>query len=392
MGEREVTDRFALARDLRQTGWILLVAKDLAPTEKNFIGKISLKALFGRVSLREKILFVNNLGQMVGAGLPLSRALGAIGRQTKHKRFKQIVASVGEAIGRGENLSKALMAFPDDFPEIFTAMIGVAEETGKLPETLKTLGDQLSKSYDLRRKVKGAMIYPAVIITAIIIVGTLMLIFLIPTLAATFKELNVALPLSTRLVIGLSDFLANNYLGCLLFLVALGFGGWRFSKRPTGARLLDRLIMKLPIVGNLAREYNSAIIMRAIASLISAGVSLIQSLSITQKVTGNVFYQEALMIATEKIQKGVTLSSIFTEREDLFPVFVGEMTVVGEETGKLPEMLLRGALFYEEEVDQATKNLSTIIEPVLMILIGIAVGFFAISMLGPMYSLSSAIK
>ncbi|OHA61846.1 MAG: hypothetical protein A2556_02070 [Candidatus Vogelbacteria bacterium RIFOXYD2_FULL_44_9] len=393
MAEREAVDRFTLARDLRDEGWVLIVAKDISKMKKSWLGKLSLGSMFaGRINLKDKILFVNNLGAMVGAGLPLSRALAAISRQTKKKVLKSMLEAIGVRIGQGESLSRALSQYPETWPEIFTAMIGVAEESGKLPETLKTLGDQLSKTYDLKRKVKGAMIYPAVIITAIIIVGVLMLIFLIPILAATFAEIKVELPLSTRVVIGISNLLADHYLIFIVLVLGLGLGVWRFAKTKIGSRLLDQIIMKLPVIGELNKKYNSATIMRTVSSLIGAGVSLVESLTITQKVAGNVFYQEALVLATEKVQKGVTLSSIFNEHEYLFPIFVGEMTMVGEETGKLPEMLLRGAVFYEEDIDQATKNLSTIIEPVLMILIGIAVGFFAVSMLGPMYSLSSAIK
>lgn len=393
VAERQAPDRFSLARDLRSEGWTLIVAKDIAQTKKNWLNKLSFgPALTGRINLKDKILFVNNLGAMVGAGLPLSRALSAISRQTKKKSLKAMLDAVAIRIGQGESLSRALGQYPETWPEIFTAMINAAEESGRLPETLKTLGEQLSKTYDLKRKIKGAMIYPAVIIVAIIAVGVLMLIFLIPTLAATFTEMKVDLPVSTRIVIGVSNLLANHYLVFLILVIGTVAGFWKFAKTKLGARLIDQGLMRLPVVGDLDKKYNSAIIMRIVSSLVGAGVSLVESLAITQKVTGNVFYQEALVVATDKIQKGVTLSSIFNEREDLFPIFVGEMAMVGEETGKLPEMLLRGALFYEEDVDQATKNLSTIIEPVLMILIGIAVGFFAVSMLGPMYSLSSAIK
>lgn len=395
VAEREAVDRFTLARELRSEGWVLLIAEDISKAQKTWWGKLN-KVSFGsfssRISLKEKIQFVNNLGAMIGAGLPLSRALAAIARQTKKKNFKAMLENIGARIGRGDSLSQALTEYPEAFPEIFIAMIGVAEESGKLPETLKTLGEQLSKSYDLRRKVKGAMIYPAVIVTAIIAVGVLMLIFLIPTLAATFLEMKVELPLSTRVVIGISNFLAAHYLLCFLILILVGLGAWRFGRSSLGSRLIDQLTLKLPAVGSLAQKYNSATIMRTLASLVSAGVSLVESLAITKKVAGNVLYQEAIAGAVEQVQKGVTLSAIFNEHDKLFPIFVGEMAMVGEETGKLPEMLLRGAVFYEEEVDQATKNLSTIIEPVLMIFIGIAVGFFAVSMLSPMYSLSNAIK
>jgi type IV pilus assembly protein PilC len=271
-------------------------------------------------------------------------------------------------------------------------MIGVAEESGRLPETLKLLGEQLGKSYDLRRKIIGAMIYPVIIITAIFIVGVLMLIFLIPTLATTFRELNVPLPFSTQLIIGLSDFVSNNLLLCGAALVALIGGAYYFSRTKLGHWLIDRVVLLLPVTGTLSRQYNSAAIMRTLSSLISAGVSMVESLRITHKTVNNGFYQVWLAKAMDQVQQGLPLGSAFGERADLFPSLAIEMAQVGEETGKLPEMLLRGAVFFEAEVDQATKNLSTIIEPVLMVIIGIAVGFFAVAMLGPMYSLSSAIK
>ncbi|OJI08524.1 MAG: hypothetical protein COX02_01170 [Candidatus Vogelbacteria bacterium CG22_combo_CG10-13_8_21_14_all_37_9] len=393
-GNREAIDRLSLARSLRAEGWTLIVAEEIKSelTKTKYLTKLFAQTKQGRISLKEKILFVNNLGAMIEAGLPLVRALTVIDRQTKNKRVKIVVKAIVEKVDHGSSLSLALASFPTVFPEIFIAMIGVAEESGRLPETLKLLGEQLSKSYDLRRKIIGAMIYPAIIILAIGTVGVLMLIFLIPTLAITFRELNVPLPLSTRFVIASSDFISNNLILCFVFVLALISGFYYASRTVLGHKLINRSVLFLPVVGTLSRQFNSAAIMRTLSSLISSGVSMVESLRITRKTVNNNYYQTFLAKAMTQVQQGLPLGSVFEDRPDLFPTLAIEMAQVGEETGKLPEMLLRGALFFEAEVDQATKNLSTIIEPVLMIVIGIAVGFFAVSMLGPMYSLSGAIN
>jgi len=271
-------------------------------------------------------------------------------------------------------------------------MVAAAEETGKLPEALKLISEQLEKSYALRRKIIGALIYPSVIVVAIVAIGILMMIFLIPTLSATFRELNVPLPLSTRLVIGLSDFLVNNILVVLAGLVLLIVFSLWWPKTELGKKIMSWLLLHIPFVNKLTRQVNSAVIMRTTSSLVSAGVSLTKTMAITEKVVQNYYYQQVMVEALDKVQKGISLSVIFSAHQNLFPIFASEMSSVGEETGKLPELLLKGAIFFEDEVDQVTKNLSTVIEPVLMIIIGLAVGLFAVSMIGPMYSLSNAIK
>ena len=313
-------------------------------------------------------------------------------RQTSSKYFKKVLGEMEGLINKGESLSRALSHWPRVFPEVFVSMVAASEETGRLPEALKLVSEQLEKSYSLRRKILGAMIYPSVIVVAIVVIGVLMMIFLIPTLSATFRELNVPLPMSTRVVIGLSDFMVNNLILVVLALVgAIGVGAW-VPRTPFGKQALDKIFLRIPFINNLTRQVNSAVIMRTTSSLVSAGVSLTKTMEVTEKVVQNYYYKQVMREALDKVQKGIPLSVIFSAHQNLFPIFASEMAAVGEETGKMPEMLLKGALFFEDEVDQVTKNLSTIIEPVLMIVIGLAVGIFAISMIGPMYSLSNAIK
>ncbi len=394
-GERESIDRFSLARELRAEGLIALSIEELSSTgEKKDKRKpwSKFNIVLGRVKMKDKIIFANNLSAMISAGLPLSRALSIMLRQTSNKYFKKVIGEIETRINKGESLSRALANWPKIFPEVFVSMVASSEETGRLPEALKLVSEQLEKSYALRRKILGAMIYPAVIIAAIIVIGILMMIFLIPTLSATFRELNVPLPLSTRFVIGLSDFLVNNFL--LVFaglVVVIVIASW-FPRTLSGKKIVDKMLLKIPFINNITRQVNSAVIMRTTSSLVSAGVSLTRTMEVTEKVVQNYYYKQVMVEAFDKVQKGIPLSVIFAAHQNLFPIFASEMSAVGEETGKMPEMLLKGATFFEDEVDQVTKNLSTIIEPVLMVIIGLAVGFFAISMIGPMYSLSNAIK
>lgn len=391
VGQREATDRFALARELRGEGLIVVVVTELKVSRRrNPFSRIS---LFGRrVKLKDKIIFAGNLGSMLSAGLSLSRSLTVLSKQTSNKYFRMVIDQISEKINKGDSFSRALDSYPKVFPEVFVAMVGAAEESGKMPEALKLIAEQLEKSYGLRRKIVGALIYPAVIVLAIIVIAILMMIFLIPTLSTTFKELNVPLPLSTRLIIGLSDFMVNNLFLVLGLFIVVGFSLFYFFRTKTGQRYLSALFLHLPFVNNLTRQANSATVLRTTSSLISAGVSMTKTLEITARVVQNYYYRRVLVEAYDKVQKGLPLSAVLAAHQNLFPIFASEMAAVGEETGQLADLLLKGALFFEEEVNQVTKNLSTIIEPVLMIIIGLAVGIFAVSMIGPMYSLSNAIK
>jgi len=385
-GEREAKDRFALAREMRAEGLMLVSAKP----ERVSPNRARLKRwlAFGRVKIKDKIVFASNLSAMVAAGLSLSRALAVMERQAGSKLFRQVISELAAKIRAGAGLSQALAAFPDVFPPVFVAMVASGEESGKLPQSLEIVAEQMMKSYDLRRKVRGAMIYPIIIVIVIILIGILMMIFLVPNLTAIFSELHAELPLSTRLVIAMSNFLSEHTLIFFLSLLVLAGAVVGYFRSGRGRRTSAWLVLHLPLIAPLAREVNSAATMRTLSSLISSGVGMVEALAITRRVVQNHYYQLVIEAAGAKVEKGQTLSSVFKDNEHLYPVLVGEMTEVGEETGKLADMLLRGAAFYEEEVNQATKNLSTVIEPVLMIIIGLAVGFFAVSMIGPIYSLS----
>ena len=389
---REAADKFALFRDLKKEGdTILSFSEGDGSSLAHNLGKFSF-SFSKSFKMADLIIFARNLSSMISAGLSLTRALTVLERQARTPAIKKTVAKLSEEISRGVPLSEAMKAEPAVFSNLFVYMVRAGEEGGNLAESLRIVSVQLEQTYNLQRKVKGAMMYPGIIVTVMVIIGILMMIFIVPTLTATFAQFNTELPMSTQFIIFISDTLTNHLilvlLGIAAFIVALIFG----KKIPAVKRAGDFVATRMPIVGVLVQETNAARTARTMASLLSSGVDLVNAVAITADVLQNSFYKEILVKAKSSIEKGNTVSSIFVGQEKWYPVFVGEMIAVGEETGRLPAMLLQVAEFYEAEVDQKTKDMSTIIEPFLMVFIGLVVGFFAFSMIKPIYSLSNTIS
>jgi len=386
-GETEAKDRFELALILRQKGYTLISFKEKKEKENFFSFLFS----FGGVNISEKMMFGRNLGVMISSGLPITRSLEILSRQTKNKKFKKILLSLMDRVQKGIPLSEAMKDYPRVFDSLFIAMVKVGEESGKLSESLKIVAEHLEQERTLNKKIKGAMIYPAIIVVAMISIGILMLIYVVPTLVSTFKELNVQLPLSTQIIISISNFLVNHtilVLGSIIFLVFVVF--W-FSRTEKGKRLGGNVFLRLPLFSSLLKKIYTGRTSRTLASLISSGVNILDALSITRDVLQNYRYKQILENARNDVQKGIPLSESFKKAKDIYPILLGEMLAVGEETGKISEMLNRIAGFYEEDVAETTKDLTTVIEPLLMVIVGIVVGFFAISMIKPMYSMLEGI-
>jgi len=382
-------DRFALYSELKEKEEMVLSVKEIEKKEDGT--KFSLESFTSRVSLHDKILFARNLGSMLTAGLALTRSLSVIEKQTKNKKLKNVISSLLAEINRGKSLSQALKFQGTVFSELFISMTKAGEESGSLAESLKVVASQMEQTYLLKKKIRGAMMYPAIILSIMVILGILMLVYVVPTLTGTFKELNIDLPASTQFIISFSDFVTNHTLLGVIILVVLIAAGLLVSRQKWGKRGFDFTLLHFPIVASLVKEVNSARTARTLSSLLSAGVPVVDSLNITGDVLQNSYYKEVLRRSAEVIQKGVSISSVLAESPKLFPVFVVEMTSVGEETGQLASMLMQVATYYETEVEQRTKDMSTIIEPFLMVLIGAGVGFFALSMISPMYSLVDTI-
>lgn len=392
-GFKDANDRYELARFLRTDGLLLLSAEDvsLGDAKKGFNFSLTLPRWLMRVKLTEKIIFSKNLGIMIGAGLPLTRALDALARESHNPKFQAAINGIVDQVRQGKTFSESLASQGDIFSQLYISMVEAGEKSGKLQESLAVLANQMQADSDLIRKVRGAMIYPGVILAAMILIGILMLIYVVPTLSSVFKELNVELPATTKLIIFVSDAFLD-YLLYIVggFIIALALA-IRLAHTTTGKHFIDRAFIRFPLIGPLAKQFNSARTARTLSSLISAGVQVLEALDITSRVIQNHLYSAILQEARVAVQKGETMSKVFLKYENLYPSLMGEMLAVGEETGEMSKMLREVAGFYETQVADATRDLSTIIEPLMMIIIGAAVGFFAISMIQPMYSLTDTL-
>jgi len=382
-------DRFEISRELRSRGYIPL---SISEKKSNLNSLDFFDKFFSGVKIFELIIFTKNLSGMLKAGLSLSRALSVLQKQTKNKAFNKILVSIDNEINSGGSLSSGMAKYPKVFSKLFISMMKAGEESGNLVGSLNEVGSNLEKSYALTKKIKGALIYPTVILSAMILIGILMFAFVVPTLAKTFNELGTELPSSTKVIIFLGNFFSNHLLLSLLSLVIIVFGGISLVKAQFMEKYIDFIVIKFPLIGGIVQQLNTARTARTMSSLLLSGVSITKSIEITQEVVQNIYYRKVLEDAKNGIEKGLPFSYYFEENTKLYPIMMSEMIQVGEETGKLADMLHDIAVFYEDEIENKTKNLSTVIEPFLMIIIGGAVGFFAVSMITPMYTVMDTIK
>lgn len=343
------------------------------------------------VKRREIIQMTRNLATMLDAGLSLSRALSVIDRQSSNKHFKVIIDDISNSIKTGASFHEALAKYPHIFTKIFVSMVRAGEESGSLADSLKVVGLQMEKAEDLARKIRGAMIYPSIIIIAVIAIGILMLIYVVPTLTSTFSSLGVKAPLATRVIVSMSTFITTHSTLMFMVLVGLILSGVTFIRSAIGGKLILTAALSAPVIGELVRETLAARTSRTLSSLLSSGVPVLEALSITKDVVHADVFAKVVQEAEDHVRKGEPLSQAFSDHPRLYPVLMSDMLTVGEETGKVADMLKQVAEFYEEDVSQKTKDLSTIIEPVLMLIIGVVVGIFAVAMIAPIYQLSSAI-
>ncbi len=388
-GELTAKDEKEAAKELRTEGFL---PTSLHATEEESTVQIKFLDRFRTVPLKEKMVFTRNLAVMVSSGLTVSRALNNLAAQTSNKRFKEILNSVYEDVQSGKQLSEGMAKYPAVFNELFVSMVNVGEVSGNLEDILDILALQLEKEHDLISKVRGAMTYPAVIVVAMIGIGILMLTYILPQITKVFQDMEVTLPPTTMFIIHLSDFFINHYLIVFSLFVGIIVGVRAFAKTDLGKHAFGWLFVRMPIVGNIIVKVNCARFARIYSSLLKSGISVVNALTIVSKTLGNVYYREALNEGIAEIQKGTELSKVIEKYPKIFPLLVPQIIAVGEETGKTDLVLQRLAEFYEEEVTQITKNMSSIVEPVLMLLIGSGVGFFAVAMLQPMYSVLENIK
>lgn len=383
---REAADKQTLISDLKLEGLTPIAVSETAP--KRFNLNIT---LFSRIPNAEKITFARNLSAMAEAGLSVSRALTVLEKQTKNKGLKAVIRGISDEVTKGSTLHDAFARYPKVFPKLFVAMTRAGEESGTLAKSLGVVANQMERAYQLTKKVRGAMIYPAIVITVMLIIFVLMLIHVVPTLADTFEDLNTQLPAPTQFLISASDLFVTHYIALSAALAVIVMLGILAARYPFIRRLFDLAMLKFPVIGGIVEKVNAARTARTLSSLLSAGVPALTALEITGEVVQNSVFKPVIAHASELVEKGKPISDAFTQAENIYPVMFSEMAAVGEETGDLSAMLGRVADFYEGEVEQQTRDLSTVVEPLLMVVIGGGVGFFAIAMIAPIYSLSGSI-
>lgn len=385
----EAPTRFAVYADVEKEGGVVVSLKEggggfSTPKWLNV-------NLTSGVKMEERIAFTKNLSAMLGAGLTLSRALSVIERQSANKSLKAIVTDLGGRVKKGDAFNEALAAHPKVFSKLYIAMTRAGEESGTLADSLKVVAKQMDRSFTLQKKIKGAMIYPCIILFAIVVIGVLMMIYVVPTLAATFKQMGAELPAATQAVISISDFMSSHVVTVFIILILSILAIIAFFRSKIGGTIVLAVALRIPVIGTLVRETYSARAARSLSSLLSSGVEMLNAIDITKEIVGDNRFGKVVEEAGVRVKKGEALSASFIEHEKLYPVFIGEMITVGEETGQVAGMLAQVAEYYENDVEEGTKDLSTIIEPMLMLLIGAFVGVFAVSMIAPIYSLSSQI-
>lgn len=373
-------------RHLREQGMTVLSLEEYSEKPKSMLSFSFKKE---KVPLKEKIIFSRQLAVMVNAGLSIIKALESLGNQTENKYFKEVISDLAQQVKGGVVLSKAMSRHPKVFASIFIAVIKAGEETGQLSQVLLNLADQQEKEADLIGKVKGAMVYPAIIFFLLIAVVVLIVVFVIPSLQTIFTESGAELPFLTKFLLGLSRVIKGYW--WLIIPSIIGFFAvlkiW--LKTEVGKTLYDKMKITLPIFGLLTKKVYMARFSRTMAMLIKASLPILQSIQIIRKTINNTHYNQAF----ERIEKGVESGKTFSSsliKEPLFPPMVGQLISLGEESGSMESVLLEVANFYDKEVDTMSKNLTTLLEPIMLIVMGIGIGFVVASVLGPIYGLVNA--
>jgi len=389
-GDAVATDEHQLAKSLREQDLVLVraVLADERLKRKNVFGFMAPRA---RISAAERIFMTRNLWIMTATGLSTVKIFDVLSTQTKNKKFKKTLLDIKNRINKGEALSEALSSYPSIFSDLFLNMVKIGEESGTLEEVFKTLSMQMEKEHELKSKIQGAMIYPCIISLVMLVVGIVIMTLVLPRLDSFFSGLNANLPFYTRFIIALGKFSQKYWMFLVFSPFVFGLLIWRIVKTKKGKWALDTLLIKLPFFSLLIKESNCAFLIRSLSSLMSSGVPIVKSLEISSNIVGNFYFRRAITSASEKVKKGGNLSSALKEYQDIFPFGTIEMIEVGEETGKTSLILKKLAEFYEQEVVGASEKLSAAIEPILIVILGVAVAFFAFSIIEPMYSVLGTI-
>jgi type IV pilus assembly protein PilC len=345
----------------------------------------------GKVKVKDLAIFTRQFSTMISAGLPLMQCLDIQSQQIEKEGFRKIVKMVMTDIEGGSTLADALRRHPATFSALYTNMVDAGEKGGILDNILARLATYLEKNEALNRKIKGAMIYPTIVISVAIISSVVLMIFVIPVFATMFKEMNATLPLPTRITVMVSNALKSSILIIIAVIVAIVILIRVYYKTDNGQKTIDNLLLKMWIMGPLIQKSSISRFARTLGTLLASGVAILDALEITAKTAGNRVVQDAVMEARKSIGGGETISGPLRTMK-VFPPMVTSMIAVGEATGGLDEMLTKIADFYDAEVDAAVENLTAALEPLIIVFLGVFIGGLVISMYLPIFTMASVIK
>lgn len=343
------------------------------------------------IKTREVVVFTRQFATMINAGLPLVQSLSILSDQSENKSFKTIIAQVQQDVESGQTLAEAMRRHPKVFTDLYTNMVAAGEAGGILDVILNRLAVFLEKNDALGRKIKSAMTYPAVMLFVVVAATAILLWKVVPVFATIFMDAGLALPAPTRVVLALSTFLQNYFFFLVLAMIAGVFALRAYYKTPGGQLAIDSIMLRFPILGNLLRKSAVARFTRTLGTLVSSGVSILEGLEITARTAGNRVIHDAVMTSRASIAGGATISEPL-KQSGVFPPMVVQMINVGEQTGGLDEMLSKIADFYDEEVDTAVTALTSILEPIMIVVMGVVIGGMVIAMYMPMFDLISAVQ
>ena len=383
-GEVQANDEKEAAKLVRDRGFILVDLKSAGGLRGQ------LAEMKNRVSKKDISTFTRQLATMINAGMPLSDGLNILSVQA-NERLQAIISQVLADIEGGKSFYEALSKHPRMFSNTYVALVKAGETGGVLDKVLMRLADNLEKEDSFRGKVKSAMVYPVIVILAMIGASLVMIIFVIPKLSSIYEQFGAEMPLSARIFLGISS-LFTNYWFLLLILLAVGIVGFRsYNSTKEGKKKIEELLFKVPILGDLRRQIILTELSRTMSITIGAGVPILDSLNISGEVIDSVTVTEAVRDVSHRVEKGYPISYSFAQHPDQFPYIFSQMVAVGEETGKMEEVLDKLSKVFESESEQKVKALTAAIEPVVMIFLGIGVFFLVVAVIIPIYNLTSVI-
>jgi len=382
----EAASSYDVVEYLKKNGYFPISIKELKEEKIDFFGLIN-----QTISFNDIVDFTRQIAIMLNAGLTLIDALDILKKQVEKPAIKKMIEEIDSNIRAGESFSAALKKFPKNFSNLYIALVRSGEASGKLGEILLKLADNLEKEREFKSKLRGALIYPVIVIVAMVIVIFVMITFVIPKLLNLYKDFDIELPITTQILIGISSFTTRFWPVIIIAVIGITIFVQRYLKTKKGKEAFDSMILKLPVMGNVIKISALVDATRTLAILIGSGISILDALNIIIETTDNIVYQKAFSNINRKVEKGQSLGNSL-DQEGIFPPILVQMSLVGEQTGNLDDTLLRLSKYFEVESEIAIKSMTTLIEPMILLVLGFGVGFLVLSVITPIYNLTSSFK